>query len=161
MRAQCLPGPNNDSGWLAGIRARNRDALEDVFRTYSGQIVHFLSLVEPCRCPDAACLDVFEELWHSAVANPPHGALAEWLFCRAYGVLRERASPTEEHRFAQGFALVEALTFEQRVIVALVYGIRLPMESISKITAMTTTEVSVQLTEARERLRHRIVLRSC
>jgi DNA-directed RNA polymerase specialized sigma24 family protein len=62
---------------------------------------------------------------------------------------------------APGIVLVEALTFEQRVIVALVYGIRLPMESISKITAMTPTEVSVQLSEARERLRPRIVLRSC
>jgi DNA-directed RNA polymerase specialized sigma24 family protein len=46
------------------------------------------------------------------------------------------------------------------VIVALVYGIRLPLESISKITAMTATEVSVHLSEAREHLRHQLVPRS-
>jgi hypothetical protein len=155
-----VAGPDNDSGWLAGIRAGNRDALEHVFRTYSGQIVHFLLLVEPRQSPEAACLDVFEDLWHSAATNPPRGALADWLFSRAYRAMRERALTTERRSFAQRIVPVEALTFEQRVIVALVYGIRLPLESISKITAMTATEVSVHLSEARERLRHELVSRS-
>jgi DNA-directed RNA polymerase specialized sigma24 family protein len=74
--------------------------------------------------------------------------------------MRERASPTERRSFVQRIALVQTLTFEQRVIVALVYGIRLPLESISTITAMTATEVSVHLSEARERLRHPLVRRS-
>jgi DNA-directed RNA polymerase specialized sigma24 family protein len=151
-----VDGPDNDSGWLAGIRAGNRDALEHVFRTYSGQVVHFLALVEPGQSPEAACLDVFEDLWHSAAEDPPRGALADWLFCRAYRAMRERASPPEQRSFVQRIALVEALTFEQRVIVALVYGIRLPLDSISKITAMTATEVSVHLSEARDRLRHQL-----
>ena len=160
MKARCVVGPENDSGWLAGIRAGNRDALEEVFCTYSGQIVHFLSLVEPSQSPEATCLDVFEDLWRSAPTIPPRGVLADWLFCRAYRVMRERASPTERRSFVQRIALMGTLTFEQRVIVALVYGIRLPLESILKITAMTATEVSVHLSEARERVRHQLVRRS-
>jgi len=160
MRAQCVAGPDNDSGWLAGIRAGSRDALEQVFRTYSGQIVQFLSLVEPRESPEATCLDVFEDLWRSAPTIPPRGVLADWLFCRAYRAMRERASPTERRSFVKRIAVFEALTFEQRVIVALVYGIRLPLGSISNITAMTATEVSVHLSEARDRLRHQLVPRS-
>jgi DNA-directed RNA polymerase specialized sigma24 family protein len=154
MIARCEVGADNDDCWLAGIQARNRDALEQVFRTYSGQVVRFLSLVEPRQSPEAACLDVFEDLWHGAATIPPHGALADWLFCRAYRALRDRASPAERRSSGQRIALVEALTFEQRVIVALVYGVRLPLDSISKITAMTATEVTWHLSEARERLRH-------
>ena len=157
MKARCVVGPENDSGWLAGIRAGNRDALEEGFCTYSGQIVHFLSLVEPSQSPEATCLDVFEDLWRSAPTIPPRDVLADWLFCRAYRAMRKRASPTERRSFVQRIALVGTLTFEQRVIVALVYGIRLPLESILRITAMTATEVSVHLSEARERVRHQLV----
>jgi hypothetical protein len=131
-----------DSFWLAGLRARNRDALEHIFHAYSGQIFHFLSLVEPRRSPEEACLDVFEELWHSAATNPPPGALADWLLCRAYRIVRERAAAAER----------ETLIFERQVVVALVYGIRLPLDSISKITAMTSAEVAAHLREARGRL---------
>jgi DNA-directed RNA polymerase specialized sigma24 family protein len=157
MIARRIVGPDNDSCWLAGIRARDREALEHVFRTYSGQIVHFLSLVEPRQSPESACLDIFEDLWHSAATNPPHVALADWLFCRAFRALRERASSAERRAYGQRISLAEALTFEQRVIVALVYGIRLPLDSISKITAMTATEVSGHLSEVREFLRDELV----
>jgi len=144
MIARCVAGTDNDSCWIAGIQERDRDALEHVFRTYSGQVVHFLSLVEPSQSPEAACLDVFEDLWHSAGANPPDGVLADWLYCRAYRIMRQRASSAERG----------ILTFEQRVIVALVYCIQLPLDSISKITSMTATEVTRHLSEARKRLRH-------
>ena len=154
MISVCVVGPDNDSCWLVGIRARNRDALEHVFCTYSGQIARFLSLVEPRRSPEEACLDVFEDLWHSAAANPPRGALADWLFRRAYRALRERASSIEQRSSG---ALAERLTFEQRVVVALVYGVRLPLDSISKITAMTAAEVTGHLSDARERLRRELV----
>jgi len=149
MIARCIVGPDNDSCWLAGIRARNRDALEHVFHAYSGQIAEFLWLVEPRQSPESACLDVFEDLWHSAATNPPHGALADWLFCRAYRVLQARTTSTERG----------VLTFEQRVIVALVYGIRLRLDSISKITEMTATEVVRHLSEARDHLRHELAQR--
>jgi len=132
-----------DSFWLAGLQARDRDALEQVFHAYSGQVCHFLSLLEPRQSPEEACLDVFEDLWHSAATNPPRGALADWLLCRAYRLVLKRASATER----------ETLTFEQQVVVALVYGIRLPLDSISKITAMTAAEVAAHLSEARQQLR--------
>jgi DNA-directed RNA polymerase specialized sigma24 family protein len=154
MIERCVAEIDDDSCWLAGIQVRNRDSLERVFRTYSGQIAHFLSLVEPRQSPDAACLDVFEDLWHSAATNPPQGALADWLFSRAFRAMRDRASRAERRSPVPGMAPLEALTFEQRVIVALVYGVRLPLDSISKITAMPATEVTRHLSEARDRLRH-------
>ena len=132
-----------DSFWLAGLQARDRDALEQVFYAYSGQVSHFLSLVEPRQSPEEACLDVFEELWHSAAMNPPRGALAEWLLCRAYRIVRKRAAATDRDR----------LTFEQQAVAALVYGIRLSLDSISKITAMNAAEVAAHLREARQQLR--------
>jgi hypothetical protein len=131
-----------DSLWLAGLRARDRDALEHIFYAYSGQVFHFLSLVEPRRSPEEACLDIFEELWHSAATDTPPGTLADWLLCRAYRIVRERASAAER----------ETLTFERQVVVALVYGIRLPLDSILKITAMTAAQVAAHLREARQRL---------
>ena len=131
-----------DSFWVAGLQARDRDVLEQVFYAYSERVFRFLSLVEPRRSPEEVCLDVFEELWHSAATNPPCGALADWLLCRAYTLVRKRGPATER----------ETLAFEHQVVVALVYGIRLPLDSISKITAMTAAEVAAHLHEARQLL---------
>jgi|SRR3569833_124291 len=157
MIARCVAEPDNDGCWLAGIRARDRDALEHIFRAYSGQIVRFLALVEPRQSPEPACLDVFEDLWRSAATNPPFGELADWLFCRAYRALRERPRSLDLRPPGQRISRSEALTFEQRVIVALIYGTRLSLDSISRITAMSATEVGTHLSEARERLRHELI----
>lgn len=158
MRAQCVAGPDKDSGWLCGIQARDRDALEQVYRNYSGRILHFLSLVAPGQSAEEACLDVFEELWRSAAESPPRYALSDWLFCLAYRVLRKRASAAERCSSGQLLAVyrikaMEALTLEQRVVVGLVYGMGLPRESISRITGMSGLQITVHLSEAREHLR--------
>jgi DNA-directed RNA polymerase specialized sigma24 family protein len=171
-------GPGADERWRAGLRARNRDALEQVYCEYSGQVMHFLSLVEPGRSPLDACLDVFEKLWHSAAGDALPGALSDRIFRLAYLVLRQHAESAESlssgsatvdstcpagaapsPRLDVGSA-VERLGLEQRVIVALIYGSRLSLGSVSRITAMTDQEITGHLHEARARLRHELLLES-
>src|SRR3954451_17910769 len=101
MKARGAARPDNDSGWLSGIQARDRDVLEKVYRTYSGQIFHFLSVVAPGQPAEEACLDVFEQLWQGAAESPPSYALADWLFCLAYRVLRKRGSADERYSSGQ------------------------------------------------------------
>ena len=163
--------------WRAGIQARNPDAFEQIYREYSGRVMNFLSLVEPRRSPLEACLDVFEELWHSAAAGTLPGPLSEWIFHLAYRILLERARsaeglsserpPTVDSTCPAGAtpnprvdarSAVGGLCWEQRVIVALVYGARLSLDSISRITAVTDKEITGHLSEARDRLRHELLL---
>lgn len=148
-----------DAGWLAGIRARNRDSLEHLYRKYSPQVIQFLSLVEPDRAPSEACLDVFEEVWYRAVGSPPHGSAADWILSLAYGVLLERSrspdtlpSPGPTLR-GDPRRMIRALSWEQRVVVALVYGSGASLESISQVTGMTREEITGCLSQARARLR--------
>jgi hypothetical protein len=156
-------GSDAERCWLAGIQARDREALEQIYCTYSGPVMHFLALVEPGRPPLETCLDVFEELWHSAAAaDPGPGELADSIFALAYRVLLERApsSCPANSRLKPGcdvWSVVGALTWEQRVIVALVYGLHLPADRISKITAMTDDEIAAHLNEARNCLRHELL----
>jgi RNA polymerase sigma factor (sigma-70 family) len=176
MKARGAVRPDNDSGWLRGIQVRDRDALEKVYRNYSGQIFHFLSVVAPGESAEEACLEVFAQLWHGAAENPPGDALADWLFCLAYRVLRKRRSADE--RCSSGQPLIacrvstsesgqtprvqlrnamQALALEQRVILGLVYGMDMSRERISRITGMSVEQVTAHLSEARERLRREAV----
>jgi len=43
-----------DAGWVAGIRARNPDALKHLYHRYRAPVIRFLSLVEPDRAPGEA-----------------------------------------------------------------------------------------------------------
>jgi DNA-directed RNA polymerase specialized sigma24 family protein len=162
-------GPGADERWRAGLRARNRDALEQVYCEYSGQVMHFLSLVEPGRSPLEACLDVFEKLWHGAAGGALPGALSDWIFRLAYLVLLEHAQSAERLSSGRSAApslrldvggAVERLGLEQRVIVALIYGSRLSLGSVSRITAMTDKEITGHLHEASARLRQELLLES-
>jgi DNA-directed RNA polymerase specialized sigma24 family protein len=163
-----LPEPRSvaeadaEACWMAGIQAGNREALEQIYCRYSGQVVQFLSLVEPGLSPEEACLDIFEELWHGAAAGLLRGALVDCIFRLAYRVLLQRALATERLACAADTApnpnfdvlsAIGALSWEQRVVVALVYGIGLPQDSISNITAMTDREITGHFSEARDRLR--------
>jgi DNA-directed RNA polymerase specialized sigma24 family protein len=178
-RKRSTAGPDADERWRAGLLARDRDALEQVYCEYSGQVMHFLSLVEPGRLPLQACLDVFEKLWHSAAGDGLPGALSDWIFRLAYLVLLEHAqsaeslssarSATVDSTCAAGAApsprldvgsTVEKLDLEQRVIIALIYGSRLSLGSVSRITAMTDKEITGHLHEASARLRQELLLES-
>jgi DNA-directed RNA polymerase specialized sigma24 family protein len=173
MKARGAARPDNDSGWLCGIQVRDRDALEKVYRNYSGRIFHFLSIVAPGQAAEEACLDVFAELWHGAAESPPGYALADWLFCLAYRVLRKRASVAEGCSCGQPLIncrvspsdsgqtprvqlrnAMQALALDQRVVVGLVYGMDMSRERISRITGMSVEQITAHLSEARERLRH-------
>jgi DNA-directed RNA polymerase specialized sigma24 family protein len=153
------PRPTSpDLCWLAGIRARDPDALERLYNRYRAPVMHFLSLVEPDRASAEACLDVFEEVWHGAVANPPDGAIAEWILRLAYRVLQRRAetsSTAQDLPPPQGAPrrMLSALSLEQRVVVALVYANKLSIDSIETVTGMTHDEITGHLSRACDFLR--------
>ncbi len=161
-----VASPDSGAGWLAGIQARNQDALEKIYRRYNGEVIRFLSLVDPDQSPAEACLEVFERLWHGAAAAPPNDTLVDCIFHLAYQVVLERARSADPTGRAEPIpsprfdvrSLVEGLNREQRVIVALVYAIGLPLDSISRITTMTDKEIVGHLGKARDRLRPELML---
>jgi len=141
--------------WLAGIRARNPDALKHLYHRYRAPVLRFLSLVEPERAPAEACLDVFEEVWHRAATSPPDSTVAEWVLGIAYGVLLRHAkfpggalASAQEELSSGPRRILCALSWEQRVVVALVYASELSIDSIEVVTGMTHEEITGHLSKA-------------
>lgn len=149
-----IPSEPADPCWVAGIRAQDRAVLEQLYQQYSAPVMHFLSLVEPGPSAAEACLDVFEEVWYGAVASPPRGTVGEWILGLAYGVLVKRA------RLARPTVadILAGLCWEERVVVALVYGSGLSLASVTKVTGMTEEEITGHLGRGCDRLRGQTVL---
>lgn len=148
-----LPQVALDECWLVGVRARDRAVLEQLYQQYRAPVLHFLSLVEPGQSAAEACLDVFEEAWYGAVANPPQGTVGEWILSLAYCVLAKRAHSAQAMVPDSPGCILAALSWEERVVVALVYGCGLSLQSITKVTGMTPEEIMGHLGKACGHLR--------
>lgn len=143
-----------DTCWLAGVRARDPNALKHLYHRYRAPVIRFLSLVEPDRSPEDACLDVFEEVWYGAVVSTPDGPVAEWVLGVAYRVLLRRAQAQEPPALQAGPRhIVSGLSLEQRIVVALVYASELSIDSIEAVTGMTHAEIAGHLGKACDVLR--------
>jgi DNA-directed RNA polymerase specialized sigma24 family protein len=151
------------------IGAGDLQAFELLFHEYYDPLAHFLSLLLPTTPTRDLCEEVFAELWSSASECPPDLAALTFVLCIG---LRQAAachsggdSPVAadtrcvflgESRAREEFRRkLGELQWEQRVVASLVYGMGLPLQTISQITAMSDQEICGHLSGARRRLRPR------
>jgi DNA-directed RNA polymerase specialized sigma24 family protein len=161
--------PPEDGFSLETIGMGDRQAFELLCHEYYGPLAHFLSLLLPTLPTRDLCEDVFAEVWNAAGEIPP--SLTAMTLVLSIGLRQAAAchsggnSPAavdtrftflgesqarEEFRHKLG-----ELQWEQRVVASLVYGMRLPLQAISQITAMSDQEISGHLSGARQQLRPR------
>lgn len=155
---------------LETIGAGDRQAFELLCHEYYGPLAHFLSLLLPTMPTRDVCDEVFAEVWNSASACPPNLTamtlvlsigLRQAAACHSAGgnspaVADTRFTFMGESRAREEFRRkLGELQWEQRVVASLVYGMGLPLQTISQITAMSDQEIFGHLTGARQRLRPR------
>jgi DNA-directed RNA polymerase specialized sigma24 family protein len=154
---------------LETIGAGDRQAFELLCLECYGPLAHFLSLLLPTIPTRDLCEEVFMEVWNSASAGPSN--LTAMTLVLSIGLRRAAAChssgqlPTAgDSRFTfLGESQVREelrrklaeLPWEQRVVASLVYGMGLPLQTISQITAMSEQEICGHLSGARQGLRPR------
>lgn len=148
------------------IGAGDRQAFELLFHEYYGLLAHFLSLLLPTVPTRELCEEVFAEVWSSAGACPANLSaitLVLTIGLRQAAELRSAGASVDTHFtfLGEGQAREEfrrklgELQWEQRVVATLVYGMGLPPQTISQITAMSDQEICGHLSGARQQLRPR------
>ena len=149
------------------IGAGDRQAFELLFHEYYGQLAHFLSLLLPTMPTRELCEEVFAEVWSSAGAARPANLSAMTLvltiglrqaaeFRSAGAAVDTRCTFVGESQVREEYRRkLGELQWEQRVVATLVYGMGLPPQTISQITAMSDQEISGHLSGARQQLRPR------
>ena len=144
---------------LETIGAGDRQAFELVFHQCFGPLAHFLSLLLPAMPIRDLCENVFAEVWDSASECPPNLiamtlvlsiGLRQAAECHASGNAPAAVDTRDDFRRKLG-----ELQWEQRVVAGLVYGMGLPLQTISQITAMSDQEIVGHLSSARLHLRPR------
>ena len=154
---------------LETIGAGDRQAFELLFHQYFGPLSHFLSLLLPTLPTRDLCERVFAEVWNSASECPPDLTamplvlsigLRQAAECHSRGnapaaVDTRRTFPGESQAREEFRRKLGELQWEQRVVASLVYGMGLPLQTISQITAMSDPEIVGHLSGARQRLRPR------
>jgi DNA-directed RNA polymerase specialized sigma24 family protein len=150
------------------------EVLENLWRDCYPQLTHFLSLVIPDEPIDEICIDVFAMAWGRAARSPRSHPTLTGIFRIAFheATLRNLARQTADS-LADGGARLPAnltcnssaaspygtrralgtLSWEARVVAALVYGMGFSRETIRQITSMTNQEVGEHLSTALCRLR--------
>ena len=151
---------------LETIGAGKRQAFELLCHEYYGPLAHFLSLLLPTTPTRELCEDVFAEVWARADTCPANLAALTLILSiglRQAAESRPAGAAVDTHRTVLGEnpareefrRKVGELQWEQRVVATLVYGMGLPLRTISQITAMSDLEISGHLASARQQLRPR------
>jgi len=154
---------------LETIGAGDRQAFELLCHEYYGPLAHFLALLLPTMPTRDLCEEVFAEVWSSATGGPQN--LTAMALVLSIGLRQAAArnsgdntAATVDTRFTflgESQAREELrrklgeLQWEQRVVATLVYGMSLPLRTISQITAMSDQEIRGHLRSARQQLRPR------
>ena len=149
------------------IGAGDRQAFEVLCHEHYGPLEHFFSLLLPTMPTRDLCEEVFVEVWSSARECPPN--LTAMTLILTIGLRHAAAyhyggnTPVDvdtrstflgENQAREEFRRkLGELQWEQRVVASLVYGMSLPLQTISQITAMSDQEIFGHLTGARQRLR--------
>ena len=160
---------SDDDLRLETIGAGDRQAFELLCHECYGPLAHFLSLLLPTMPTRDLCEEVFMEVWDGASADPPNLTaltlvlsigLRQAAACHS-GAQRPAAVGTSFTFLGESQAREELrrklgeLQWEQRVVASLVYGMGLPLQTISEITAMSDQEICGHLRGARQGLRPR------
>jgi DNA-directed RNA polymerase specialized sigma24 family protein len=169
--AAVLPQPDlpEDDFSLEIIGAGDRQAFELLCHEYYGRVEHFFSLLLPTMPARDLCEEVFVEVWSSARECPPNLAALTLILSIGlrhaaayhYGADAPSAADTRFNLLGESQVRREfrqklgGLQWEQRVVATLVYGMGLPLQTISQITAMSDQEVCGHLSGALRQLRRR------
>jgi RNA polymerase sigma-70 factor, ECF subfamily len=160
-----------DYGLLTRIVAQDRRALREFFSRHQTRVRSFLRRIRRSREPvEELVIETFAVVWHEAHTFPCESRVSIWLLGIAYRVtfaslqseLAGSDGPVEadfdgdvSEKTARAAWLSQALmrlSFRERAVVELVYGLGLSCDEIASVLQCSTEAVKAGLLHARGNL---------
>ena len=171
-----LQTKDHDSGLLARIAAKDRQALEALYLGYHRRLARFLSrFTQSYENVEEIINDTFMVVWQSAPQFRHDSQVSTWILGIAYRTALKSLRRLKRHTTAINLEdaaepsvnpghdtelqdwvarALQGLSEEQRLTLELAYQMGHSLEEIAAITAAPIGTVKARMYHARERLRH-------